>query len=74
MCVFRGVQGQKLCEHDFEITCDPKEPLRGPTFWLGFESLDPIKRRRGGHALFPVNKGPKNQNQKLSSITYAQLG
>ena len=28
-----------------------------------------LRCRRGGHALFPASKGPKNRNQKLSSIT-----
>ena len=34
-------QGQKLCEHDFAVTGDPKGPLLGPTFWWGFETQDP---------------------------------
>ena len=35
------VQGQKFREHDFEITCDPKGPQRGPTFWSSFLAPDP---------------------------------
>ena len=30
------VQGQKLWKYDFEITGDPKIPLRGQTFCLCF--------------------------------------
>ena len=36
-----NIQGQKLWEHDSEITGDPKAPLRGPTFWSSFEAPDP---------------------------------
>ena len=36
-----GVLGQKFRGHDFEITCDPKGPQRGPTFWSGFLAPDP---------------------------------
>ena len=32
------IQGQKLWEHNFEITGDLKGPLCGQTFWLGFEA------------------------------------
>ena len=34
------VQGQEFREHDFEITCDPKGPQRGSTFWSGFLAPD----------------------------------
>ena len=34
--LLRGaVQGQKVWEHDFEITSEPNRPQRGPTFWSG---------------------------------------
>ena len=36
-----GVQGQKVWEHDFEITGDPKGSRRGPTFWSGYEAPNP---------------------------------
>ena len=39
--ILRGVQGQKFWEHDSEITSDLKGLQRGPTFWSGFEALDP---------------------------------
>ena len=35
-----GVQGQISWKHDFEITCDPKGPPSGSTFWWGFEALE----------------------------------
>ena len=35
------VQGQKVREHDFEITSDPKRTQRGPNFWSSFEAQDP---------------------------------
>ena len=51
------LKSQKVWEHDFEITSDPKGPQRGPIFWSG------LRRRSGGHAHFPAKKGP----QKLQS-------
>ena len=52
------VQGQKVREHDFEITSDPKRTQRGPNFWSSFEAKT-LRRQRGGHAHFPPKRAPK---------------
>ena len=36
-----GVQGQKVLEHDFEKTSDPKGPQHGLSFWSCFKAPDP---------------------------------
>ena len=39
--IFRGDEGQKFWEYNSEITGEPKGPLRGSTFWSGFEAQYP---------------------------------
>ena len=36
-----GGSGSEVWEHDFKTTSDTKGPIRGPTFWTGFEATDP---------------------------------
>ena len=62
--ILRGVKGQKVWEHDFEITSDPKGHQRGPTFWSYFEGPDP-KAPAWRPRQFSRQKGRKNGNRNL---------
>ena len=62
-----GIQGQKSCKLDFEITGDPKGPPSGPTFWSGFEVQT---HELWGHAfLGPKKSKMANNAQNRDKLT-----
>ena len=65
---FKG-GGQKLRKHNFEIAVDPKGPPSELTFWSVWRHKT-IRGARVGHTHFPAKSGPKNQNWKISIITW----